>query len=57
GERRQFTLHGLADVTNRYPVAHTCFNRLDMPNYASKQQVQEALELVIQIDVTGFSMA
>eukprot|EP00359_Climacostomum_virens_P002076 CAMPEP_0204901156 /NCGR_PEP_ID=MMETSP1397-20131031/2909_1 /ASSEMBLY_ACC=CAM_ASM_000891 /TAXON_ID=49980 /ORGANISM="Climacostomum Climacostomum virens, Strain Stock W-24" /LENGTH=381 /DNA_ID=CAMNT_0052069453 /DNA_START=478 /DNA_END=1623 /DNA_ORIENTATION=- len=31
-----------------YPRAHTCFNRLDLPMYASKETLQKALAFVIE---------
>jgi len=55
GERRNFTINGL-EASTGYPVAHTCFNRIDMPSYSSKQRVQEMLYGIIQIEVTGFSI-
>ena len=40
------------------PRAHTCFNRLDLPSYRSKQQLREVLTHVIETDlaITGFDM-
>ena len=38
------------------PVSHTCFNRLDLPVYASKAKLLEALKVVCSLDVTGFSI-
>jgi E3 ubiquitin-protein ligase NEDD4 len=38
----------------RLPVAHTCFNRLDLPRYASKAQLQEKLGLFIAYADAGF---
>jgi len=38
------------------PVSHTCFNRLDLPLYKSQKEMEEALKLVVSLDVTGFSM-
>ncbi|EQC35577.1 hypothetical protein SDRG_06866 [Saprolegnia diclina VS20] len=43
--------------TMQYPVARTCCNRLDLPDYKSKAVLLEALTLVAAMDVTGFSMA
>lgn len=42
--------------TGLYPKAHTCFNRIDLPLYASKQQLETYLTLVINMEITGFSM-
>ena len=38
------------------PVSHTCFNRLDLPVYKSRKDLEEALKIVVNLDVTGFSM-
>jgi len=39
-----------------YPKAHTCFNRMDIPMYESKEELETYLTLVINMEVTGFSM-
>merc|ERR1711871_66594 len=39
-----------------YPLAHTCFNRIELPLYKSKEQLRKFLAQVIQMDVTGFGM-
>jgi len=38
------------------PTSHTCFNRLDLPLFKSKKELEEALRIVVNLDVTGFSM-
>jgi hypothetical protein len=38
-----------------YPRSHTCFNRLDLPAYSSKAELEGFLTLVIQMEITGFS--
>ena len=40
------------------PRAHTCFNRLDLPLYKSKEQLAKVLGEVIDVDlaITGFGM-
>ena len=40
------------------PRAHTCFNRLDLPLYGSREALQGALSAVIDDDlaITGFGM-
>ena len=37
----------------RLPSSHTCFNRLDMPEYTSKAVLQKNLEVAIE-NATGF---
>lgn len=39
-----------------YPKAHTCFNRIDLPMYQTKQELETYLTLVINMEITGFSM-
>ncbi|RLN97212.1 hypothetical protein BBJ28_00004585 [Nothophytophthora sp. Chile5] len=51
-----FTLHWLPLTECAFPRAHTCFNRLDLPIYRCEQELDEALHLVAQMEVTGFSI-
>ncbi|KAG7393302.1 hypothetical protein PHYBOEH_006144 [Phytophthora boehmeriae] len=39
-----------------YPKAHTCFNRIDVPLYRSRQELVTYLTLVINMEITGFTM-
>uniref|UniRef100_K3WLC0 HECT-type E3 ubiquitin transferase n=1 Tax=Globisporangium ultimum (strain ATCC 200006 / CBS 805.95 / DAOM BR144) TaxID=431595 RepID=K3WLC0_GLOUD len=39
-----------------YPRAHTCFNRIDLPRYDMEKDLRIALSLVIQMEVTGFTI-
>ncbi|OWZ04868.1 HECT E3 ubiquitin ligase [Phytophthora megakarya] len=39
-----------------YPKAHTCFNRLDLPVYRSYDELVTYLTLVINMEITGFTM-
>jgi hypothetical protein len=41
---------------NEFPVAHTCFNRIDMPLYRTKEQLRAKLQYVLQSDVSGFGI-
>ncbi|KAL3674450.1 hypothetical protein V7S43_000400 [Phytophthora oleae] len=36
------------------PRAHTCFNRVDLPVYETKEDLKSYLSLVIQMEITGF---
>ena len=40
----------------RLPSSHTCFNRLDMPEYSSKEVLKRNLEIAIA-NATGFGFA
>ncbi|KAL3663968.1 hypothetical protein V7S43_010856 [Phytophthora oleae] len=39
-----------------YPKSHTCFNRLDLPVYRSYEELVTYLTLVINMEITGFTM-
>ncbi|KAE8905986.1 hypothetical protein PF005_g492 [Phytophthora fragariae] len=39
-----------------FPKAHTCFNRLDLPIYNSKEVLSEYVKLIVQMDITGFTI-
>ncbi|XP_025415706.1 E3 ubiquitin-protein ligase SMURF2 [Sipha flava] len=52
---RLFTIH-LTDVpTNNLPKAHTCFNRLDLPKYESKQKLLDKLSQAVE-ETCGFTV-
>jgi hypothetical protein len=37
-----------------YPRSHTCFNRIDLPLYEEKEELEEKLKIAITIAATGF---
>lgn len=39
-----------------YPRSHTCFNRLDLPIYDTKEQLEKMLMVAITLAPTGFQM-
>ncbi len=42
---------------NEFPVAHTCFNRIDLPKYASKAQLKAKLDYVVESESSsGFGI-
>ncbi|ETP35555.1 hypothetical protein, variant 1 [Phytophthora nicotianae P10297] len=58
GEIQLFTIQLGKDVSTVYtvlPHASTCLNRLDLPLYASKAELERILTMVVEMDVTGFS--
>lgn len=55
GSIRRFTLHGDKNV-KVFPRAHTCFNRIDMPIYKSKTELQKYLLMAISMESTGFGI-
>ncbi|GMF23250.1 unnamed protein product [Phytophthora lilii] len=59
GRIRRFGLQLVAigaPPTGLYPKAHTCFNRLDLPVYRSYEELVTYLSLVINMEITGFTM-
>ncbi|XP_028026988.1 E3 ubiquitin-protein ligase SMURF2 [Bombyx mandarina] len=53
---RLFTLHLVADATpDSLPKAHTCFNRLDLPPYPTKQKLHDKLKQAI-LETAGFAV-
>jgi len=55
GNIRKFTVHGDKNV-QVFPRAHTCFNRIDMPIYGSKAELQKYLTLAVCMESTGFDI-
>ena len=39
-----------------YIKAHTCFNRLDLPDFKSKGELKEALDFILKNEVIGFGI-
>ena len=56
GNIRKFCIHGVSLETCLFPRAHTCFNRLDLPLYTSREQMSEKLTLAVQMEATGFGL-
>lgn len=51
---QRFQIHKAYGAPDRLPSAHTCFNQLDLPEYISKEQLQERLLLAIHEASEGF---
>jgi hypothetical protein len=56
GNVRLFTIHGISVGVCLYPRAHTCFNRIDLPTYESKDDLRERLKLAVTMVSTGFDL-
>jgi len=54
GNIKKFAIHGTE--CGVYPRAHTCFNRIDLPIYESKKELQEKLRASITMAAVGFDM-
>ena len=39
------------------PRAHTCFNRIDIPEYQSMAELEKNLRIVLESEVFGFGMS
>jgi len=52
---RLFTLHLVEVDINNLPKAHTCFNRLDLPPYASEEKMAEKLTQAVE-ETCGFAV-
>jgi len=54
GETQKFTIESIKlDKDNAHLKAHTCFNRLELPMYANKEMVEEAIQVVLNMDFRG----
>lgn len=56
GNIRKFTIHGVPVGVCLYPRAHTCFNRIDLPMYETKEELEEKLRLAVTMAATGFDI-
>lgn len=55
GNVRKFAINSILKSQSIFPKAHTCFNRIDLPLYESKEELGGYLSLVINMEITGFS--
>jgi hypothetical protein len=53
---QQFNVHK-AYGTHLLPSAHTCFNQLDLPDYATEEELREKLLIAIREGSEGFGFA
>ena len=57
GDLRRFTIERIPGNDHEPPRAHTCFNRLDLPAYSTKEILAGVItSLVMTDDVGGFNM-
>jgi len=50
-----FSLRPLPGQTRGFPKVHTCFNRVELPLYATKTEMETALYAVLDMEWTEFS--
>jgi len=51
---RRFQICKSHKSPDHLPVAHTCFNQLDLPEYRTIEEMEERLQAVIEYGLTGF---
>eukprot|EP00804_Cyclotella_cryptica_P004650 CCRYP_019461-RA/>CCRYP_019461-RA protein AED:0.03 eAED:0.03 QI:1846/1/1/1/1/0.8/5/1797/280 len=56
GNIRQFCINGVTKEYSLYPKSHTCFNRIDLPVYSSKDELRDKLKIAIATSATGFDI-
>ncbi|EWM26036.1 hect e3 ubiquitin [Nannochloropsis gaditana] len=56
GNFRRFNIQSVSTQDCVFPRAHTCFNKLDLPLYNSLEELEGYLTLVINIEITGFTI-
>lgn len=56
GNIKKFTIHGVDASTCVYPRSHTCFNRIDLPNYTNKKELHDKLRTAVTMCAVGFGM-
>jgi HECT-domain (ubiquitin-transferase) len=53
---RKFTILGVDSAHFSYPKSHTCFNRIDLPTYSSREELAEKLTVAIATSFVGFDV-
>mmetsp|Transcript_1780 Transcript_1780/g.3967 ORF Transcript_1780/g.3967 Transcript_1780/m.3967 type:complete len:831 (-) Transcript_1780:77-2569(-) len=56
GNIKKFAIHGVNRAMYAFPRSHTCFNRIDLPNYSTKKELYEKLKAAITMSSVGFDM-
>jgi hypothetical protein len=56
GDPARFTMEPVPYTQGILPRAHTCFNRLDLPHYPSKEGMKQALVYVLDNHAVGFGI-
>jgi len=56
GRFQRFCIQSLPRNELRFPKAHTCFNRIDLPLYSSYAELEAGLKVVLAMEATGFTM-
>jgi len=56
GNIKKFTIHGIDRKVYQLPRAHTCFNRIDLPEYYSKEELLDNLRKAVTMSGLGFGL-
>jgi hypothetical protein len=58
GNISKFTIESIPYIkgTKNFVKAHTCFNRLDIPIFDTKQELKEAIQFVSSNEIIGFGI-
>jgi len=56
GNIKKFTIQGVDNKLYMYPKSHTCFNRIDLPDYESKKDLFEKLKVAVTTSSVGFDI-
>ena len=54
---KKFSIRKIKSEENPYPKSYTCFNRLELPAYESKQVLEERLEFILKMEFTEFGLS
>ncbi|TMW64992.1 hypothetical protein Poli38472_009159 [Pythium oligandrum] len=50
-----FSIRPLPNQTRGFPKVHTCFNRVELPQYATKMELEEAIYAILEMELNEFS--
>jgi len=56
GNVKPFTIDAISIQDSVYPRAHTCFNRIDLPLYSSKEEMKFRMMQALQLEGVGFQI-
>ena len=58
GNTARFTIESIPYIKNKknFIKAHTCFNRLDIPYFTEKKELEEAIKFVCNNEILGFGI-
>ncbi|ETV72062.1 hypothetical protein, variant [Aphanomyces astaci] len=52
-----FTLQAIPYSKGAFPKVHSCFNRIDLPTYPSRELLREGLLVLVNMEVSEFTIA